>query len=30
VWARRSDRYSEIRSEAGASRKHVEMYLVGG
>lgn len=30
VWARRGDRYSEIRSEAGASRKHVEMYLVGG
>lgn len=30
AWARRSDRYSEIRSEAGASRKHVEMYLVGG
>ncbi len=30
VWARRSDRYSEIRSEAGVSRKHVEMYLVGG
>jgi len=30
IWARRSDRYSEIRSEAGASRKHVEMYLVGG
>ena len=30
VWVRRSDRYSEIRSEAGASRKHVEMYLVGG
>ena len=35
VWARRTDRYSETRSseagsEAGASRKHVEMYLVGG
>lgn len=30
AWARRSDRYSEIRSEAGASRRHVEMYLVGG
>lgn len=30
IWSRRSDRYSEIRSEAGASRKHVEMYLVGG
>jgi cyclic pyranopterin phosphate synthase len=30
VWSGRADRYSEIRSEAGASRKHVEMYLVGG
>jgi len=30
LWSRRADRYSEIRSEAGASRKHVEMYLVGG
>lgn len=30
VWARRTDRYSEIRSETGTSRKHVEMYLVGG
>ncbi len=30
AWSRRADRYSEIRSEAGASRKHVEMYLVGG
>ncbi len=30
LWSRRADRYSEIRSEAGASRRHVEMYLVGG
>ncbi len=30
VWQARADRYSEIRSEADASRKHVEMYLVGG
>ncbi|GAB1407984.1 GTP 3',8-cyclase MoaA [Thermomonas brevis] len=30
LWSRRSDRYSEIRSQAGTSRKHVEMYLVGG
>ncbi|GHC06473.1 GTP 3',8-cyclase MoaA [Thermomonas carbonis] len=30
LWSKRADRYSEVRSEAGASRKHVEMYLVGG
>ena len=30
LWSKRADRYSEIRTEAGASRKHVEMYLVGG
>ena len=30
LWSKRADRYREIRSEAGASRKHVEMYLVGG
>ena len=30
MWARRVDRYSELRSEAAPSRKHVEMYLVGG
>ena len=30
LWSLRADRYSEVRSEAGASRKHVEMYLVGG
>jgi cyclic pyranopterin phosphate synthase len=29
-WARRDDRYSELRGSAGAARKHVEMYLVGG
>lgn len=30
LWTRRADRYSELRSEAKPSRKHVEMYLVGG
>ncbi|TKR32914.1 GTP 3',8-cyclase MoaA [Luteimonas gilva] len=30
LWSRRADRYSELRGEAGASRKHVEMYLIGG
>ena len=30
LWSRRADRYSEVRSEASTSRKHVEMYLVGG
>ena len=30
LWQGRADRYSEIRSQADASRKHVEMYLVGG
>ncbi len=29
-WQQRTDRYSEVRSEAGASRRHVEMFLVGG
>ncbi|HEY1140892.1 MAG TPA: GTP 3',8-cyclase MoaA [Lysobacter sp.] len=29
-WARRADRYSELRSSGSGSRKHVEMYLVGG
>ena len=29
-WARRSDRYSELRGSGKAPRKHVEMYLVGG
>ncbi len=30
LWARRADRYSEQRSEPASSRRHVEMYLVGG
>ncbi|MEO5629414.1 MAG: GTP 3',8-cyclase MoaA [Thermomonas sp.] len=30
LWQQRADRYSEIRSDAGASRRHVEMFLVGG
>ena len=30
LWEKRADRYSEIRREAGASRRHVEMFLVGG
>ena len=30
LWSKRADRYSEVRSEASTSRKHVEMYLVGG
>ena len=31
LWSRRGDRYSEMRGErATASRRHVEMYLVGG
>ena len=30
LWSTRADRYSEVRSDVGASRKHVEMYLVGG
>ncbi|MCC8362064.1 GTP 3',8-cyclase MoaA [Lysobacter sp. A6] len=30
AWMRRADRYSEIRGAASASRRHVEMYLVGG
>ena len=29
-WSRRKDRYSELRSSGRGSRKHVEMYLVGG
>ena len=29
-WSRRADRYSEQRGSAKASRRHVEMYLVGG
>jgi cyclic pyranopterin phosphate synthase len=30
VWSRRGDRYSEERGAASASRRHVEMFLVGG
>jgi cyclic pyranopterin phosphate synthase len=30
LWTGRGDRYSELRGRAGASRRHVEMYLVGG
>ena len=30
AWARRADRYSEQRGDARASKRHVEMYLVGG
>ena len=29
-WSRRADRYSELRGSPRASRRHVEMYLVGG
>ena len=29
-WSRRVDRYSELRGSPRASRRHVEMYLVGG
>jgi cyclic pyranopterin phosphate synthase len=30
LWSQRSDRYSELRGTAASSRRHVEMYLVGG
>ncbi|MDI9239351.1 GTP 3',8-cyclase MoaA [Lysobacter sp. LF1] len=30
VWSGRVDRYSEVRGAATASRRHVEMYLIGG
>lgn len=30
LWSRRGDRYSELRGAAGTSRKHVEMFLIGG
>ena len=30
LWSRRTDRYSELRDGTKASRRHVEMYLVGG
>ncbi|GAB3382968.1 GTP 3',8-cyclase MoaA [Lysobacter fragariae] len=29
-WSARADRYSELRGSAQASRRHVEMFLVGG
>jgi len=30
LWAQREDRYSELRGSPKASRRHVEMFLVGG
>ena len=30
VWQRRSDRYSEIRTEETARRRKVEMSFIGG
>ncbi len=30
LWTHRGDRYSELRGARGASRRHVEMYLIGG
>lgn len=30
LWSRRGDRYSELRGARGTSRRHVEMYLIGG
>ncbi|WP_242108160.1 GTP 3',8-cyclase MoaA [Luteimonas aquatica] len=30
LWRGRADRYSELRGRAGAPRKHVEMFLIGG
>ncbi|MCI4567470.1 GTP 3',8-cyclase MoaA [Lysobacter sp. CFH 32150] len=30
IWSRRADRYSELRGSSASSRKHVEMYLIGG
>jgi cyclic pyranopterin phosphate synthase len=30
LWTQRSDRYSELRGRASASRRHVEMFLIGG
>ena len=30
AWSRRADRYSELRGSSTASRRHVEMFLVGG
>ncbi|MBO9715369.1 MAG: GTP 3',8-cyclase MoaA [Pseudoxanthomonas sp.] len=30
LWSERGDRYSEIRGNPRAPRKHIEMYLIGG
>lgn len=30
LWAKRADRYSELRGSTRASKRHVEMFLVGG
>ena len=30
LWSARADRYSEIRGNPRAPRKHIEMYLIGG
>ena len=30
LWSAREDRYSEIRGNPSAPRKHIEMYLIGG
>jgi GTP 3',8-cyclase len=30
LWSRRADRYSELRGQPRAPRRHVEMFLVGG
>jgi len=30
LWSNRADRYSELRGRAGSTKKHVEMFLVGG
>ena len=30
LWSAREDRYSEIRGNPAAPRKHIEMYLIGG
>ncbi|MBJ7573650.1 GTP 3',8-cyclase MoaA [Luteimonas sp. MC1828] len=30
LWARRADRYSELRGSPAATRRHVEMFLIGG
>lgn len=30
LWARRADRYSELRGRPRTPRKHIEMFLIGG